>query len=229
MRDLYPLNYTSFRLSNPDPRLRNQHNSFTCPFGSGGHTIPPFGTRPAGVAARTGFGVTRMHGIILKGYMDFVRDRHERGTWSTVREAAGVDRSVYLPVKSYPDTDFTKLVDATVEHTDRDRDALLEEFGEYVAPTLLDNYGTVIKNDWTALDVIERAGERYAPENGTAVECDRDGDEVRVTYDSELGLCPLGKGIAKGVADRFDTDLDIGEEACQLDGGDQCELVVTRG
>lgn len=169
-----------------------------------------------------------MHGIILKGYMDFVRDRHERGTWSTVREAAGVDRSVYLPVKSYPDTDFTKLVDATVEHTDRDRDALLEEFGEYVAPTLLDNYRTVIKNDWTALDVIERAGERYAPENGTAVDCVRDGDEVRVTYDSDLELCPLGKGIAKGVADRFDTDLDIGEEACQLDGGDHCEIVVTR-
>lgn len=158
--------------------------------------------------------------------MDFIRDQHERGTWTAIREAAGVDRSVYLPVKSYPDTDFTALVDATVEQTDRNRDVLLEEFGEFVAPSLLDNYRTVIKEDWSAIDVIERASDRYTPGNGTQVDCVRTGEEVRITYDSEHDLCPLGKGIAKAVAERFGTPLDIGENACQLNGGPHCEIVV---
>lgn len=178
-----------------------------------------------------------MHGIVLKGLKDFVVSSYDRETWHTLQEAAGVDGKIYVPVTEYPDEDVLALVEAASESTGIAPPELLRDFGRFLIPSLLETYGVHVGSDWTGLELIANVEDyihqalrakqlsTYTP---PALEAEwLDEDRVLVTYTSDRQLCDLAKGLIEGVGDYYDQPLEISEEECMLEAGDQCELIVT--
>lgn len=177
---------------------------------------------------------TGMHGIIFKSLKDFVVDRHDHDTWDEVRATADVPGKVYLPIDTYDDDELTRLVTATSRRTDVPVPDLLEAFGRYATAQLLETYGNVVGEQGSALGLIANTEEqihtvlraRDPNLEPPTLTCRRAGDAVRVEYRSDRGLCPVAKGIARGVGDHYDEPLVVTEEACMHDGAEHCEIVV---
>lgn len=179
-----------------------------------------------------------MHGIVLKGLKDFVTEEYDHEAWATIQREAGVEGQVYVPITEYEDADVLGLVEAASEVTDIPIPDLLDAFGRFLVPPLVETYGVHVEEDWTGLELIanvetyihtalrEKQLSTYTPPDLSS-EWVGD-DEVRVVYGSERELCALAKGLLAGVGNYYDEEFDISEEACMLDGDDRCELLVGR-
>lgn len=176
-----------------------------------------------------------MHGIIHKSLKGYVEAELPDESWDEVMDAAGIEPKLYLPVSHYPDEEVTAIVEALAERTDHTEGTLLVDFGEFLAPELLDTFKAHVRNDWGTLDLFENLESIYedvASSNDETtspdVDTERVGDDaVSIVYRSELELCALGKGIVRGIAATYDETATVEESACQLDGDDRCELTVT--
>lgn len=179
-----------------------------------------------------------MNGVFHRGLKQYVVDRYGQSAWDEAREAAGVDRQVYLPVDSRPDEEFISLVESLPGVVGESPFDLLEAFGRSVASDLLDTYGDrVVRDEWSALDLIERIeGAIHAPLrshnenlNPPRLATDRPApDRVIVVYQSGRRLCPVAKGLVLGVGDHYDEPLSVTENRCMHEGAEVCELVVER-
>lgn len=179
-----------------------------------------------------------MHGIVLKGLKDFVTTEYDHEAWLAIQREAELEGQVYVPVTEYEDADVLGLVEAASEVAETDVPVLLDEFGRFLVPPLVETYGVHVDEDWTGLDLIAnvetyihaalRAKQlsTYTPPD-LAAEWVGD-DRVRVTYTSERELCALAKGLIRGVGNYYDERFEIEEETCMLDGGGQCEILVGR-
>lgn len=178
-----------------------------------------------------------MHGIVLKGLKDFVISEYDHEAWADIQREAGLEGKVYVPVTEYDDEDVLALVDAASEATGIDVPTLLEEFGRFLVPPLVETYGVHVDRDWTGLQLVANTPEyihmalrakqlsTYTPPNLTAEWVDD--DRVLVTYSSGRELCPLAKGLLYGVGSYYDEPFEIAEETCMLEGDGQCELLVS--
>ncbi|WP_411967966.1 heme NO-binding domain-containing protein [Haloferax sp. YSSS75] len=178
-----------------------------------------------------------MHGIVLNQLKDFVVQTYDRETWTTLQKEAGLPGRIYVPVSEYPDEDVLTLVETASELTDIPIPDLLEMFGEFLVPPLLETYGVHVDKDWSGLELIANV-ERYIHialrekqiSTYTPPELEagwRDNETVSVVYDSEREMCHLARGIINGVGEHFDEPFEITEPSCMLDGDDHCELVVS--
>lgn len=135
-----------------------------------------------------------------------------------------------------PDDDFRKIVAGAAERAGLTQNALLESFGEFIAPRLLSIYPALVKPEWRTLDVIEHT-ERAIH---TVVRAEHPGaippylrvhrtspSEVIIFYDSPKRLCSVAKGIIRGLARHFGETLRITEERCMLAQAPDCTLVVS--
>lgn len=179
-----------------------------------------------------------MHGIVLNGLKSFVEETHGSDAWRSVQEEAGVGRRLYVPVTDYSDEETLALVEAACEVTGEDLPTVLEAFGRFLVPTLLETYGVHVDGDWSSLELLanvegyihralraKQLSEFTPPHLGAR----RDGeDRVIVTYGSERELCPLARGIFHGVADHYGETFDVTERRCMLDGAESCEFEVER-
>lgn len=178
-----------------------------------------------------------MHGIIFKSMKDFVVENHGHETWDAVRERAGLGQRVYLPIDTYEDAELVDLVEAAADLTDESIPALLESYGRFVAETLLDTYGNVVRDDWDALDLVANTEEQihevlrsHNPDlSPPELVCRREGEsKVTVFYQSNRRLCFVAKGIVRGVADHYGEAVSITEPTCMHQDGDYCQIVVER-
>lgn len=179
-----------------------------------------------------------MHGIILKGLKDFVTDEYDQETWNQICESADVPRKLYVPVTDYPDEHLFALVEAAVELSGEDVPDLLQAFGQYVVPGLVQTYGVHVDETWTGLDLVENVEEyiHRALRSKSVGEFDPPGIDARrvddgtvlVEYDSDRQLCDVAMGLVQGIGEYYDEPLDVDERACMHDGAPKCELVVTR-
>ena len=133
---------------------------------------------------------------------------------------------------------MASLVAGAVRVTGLPRAELLEDFGRFVAPTLIMVYKSMIKPGWRTLDLIEHTEESIhtvlrARDDATEpprLSVQRDGPRVAVlTYRSHRRLCAMAKGIAHGVADHYGERLGITEEACMARGALSCTLRLQVG
>lgn len=177
-----------------------------------------------------------MHGIVLKGLKDFVVDAYDRETWRTLLDEAGIGYTLYLPVDEYPDEEAMALVETAVELTGIDAPDLLEAFGKYLVPSLIETYGVHVDGEWTAIELVANV-ERYIHEalrkknvsEFTPPELSTrrvDENLVVLRYGSDRGLCALAEGLLYGVADHYDTEFRVVERRCMHEGADACEFLV---
>lgn len=180
-----------------------------------------------------------MHGIIMNQFRRFVIDRLGRDAWPELTRAAEVplpDEPLTLGT-IYPDEYLAALLPVASRTTGIPVEALLEDFGVYLAPTLLRVYEPLILSHWRALDVIENTEQVIH----TVVRLQNPGasppflqarrvspDEVVVDYTSPRRLCAVAKGIGRGMGQEFGEEIVASEVECMYRGNPCCRLSFRR-
>jgi hypothetical protein len=177
-----------------------------------------------------------VHGIIhleLKRYMEA---RHGQAAWPKLLERAGLSTTLpYIRVGPYPDDELGAIVTAASREAGTGVEAILEDFGEFIAPTLITTYRRLIRSEWRTLDVlfnteqtIHRAVRLRSPgAQPPLLRCARPTpDEVVITYTSPRRLCALARGIIRGIARHYRERVEITEATCMHRGAAACTLSV---
>lgn len=160
-----------------------------------------------------------MHGAIFIQLKEFVVQNHGLPAWDKMLEMAGQPKmALYLPTQSYPDADALALVGAACELTGQPADVVLESFGVFIAPALLQMYRHLLKPEWKTLDllmnventihkVVRRRNEGAEPPE---LHFTRVNDKtLGFLYDSKRQMSALAIGIIKGVADEYKENIKI--------------------
>jgi hypothetical protein len=115
--------------------------------------------------------------------------------------------------------------------------AVLEDFGEFLAPALMKMFGHLLLPHWTTIDVIDNTeGTVHTvvrvknpgakpPELRTIR---RGPGEVVLVYTSPRQMCALAIGIGKGLARHFKEDVIATETMCMHKGAPKCEIVFRK-
>lgn len=176
-----------------------------------------------------------MHGVIFFALHKYVTVRHGDAVWRATQDAAGVRGRTYLASQAYPDAELVALVIAAAQHAGAAVPVVLEDFGAFMAPSLLRTYRAHLKPDWRTLDVLAHTEatmhKAVRAQDPTAdppyLTCERTGPtEVVITYTSRRRLCAVAKGMVRGVAEYFGERVVLTERACMLSGAPGCTLVV---
>jgi hypothetical protein len=172
-----------------------------------------------------------MHGIIHLELHNFVKSQYGEEALKKLIERAQPSTQVLTPLQSYPDSDIVAMVVAAAEMTGKSATTLLEAFGEFLVPTYVSLYGSLLKPTWRTLDVIEHTEQtihrvvrrRQPGALPPRLRTVRVGPKmVILTYDSPRRLCAVARGIARGVAARFAEVLTINDIECMHRGDPAC-------
>ena len=176
-----------------------------------------------------------MHGIIFAELKKYVDARLGPDAWRALVQQAQVSTRMYLPLRSYPDEDAVKLVSTASAITGLPAADLLEDFGLFIAPDLIGLYRALVKPEWRTLDFLEntestihRVVRIQNPEAAPPeIRCTRTApDRVTILYSSARRMCPVARGIVKGVATHYGEGVQITEPRCMLRGDAECEIHV---
>jgi hypothetical protein len=179
-----------------------------------------------------------MHGLIFVELKKFVVADFGADAWRELLGKAGDNHRIYLPSRAYPDAELFALVAAASKLSGKKDDDLLEEFGGFIVPDLLQMYRAHIDREWGALDLIENTEVtmhrvvRRINRGATppVLEVQRTGsNDVVITYTSARKLCAIAKGIVRGVAKYYEEPVTIVESTCMLRGADACSITVHTG
>jgi predicted hydrocarbon binding protein len=176
-----------------------------------------------------------MHGVIFLELRKYVSARLSDKAWDELLTRSGVDSQIYLAVREYPDSDARKLIETACAMTGKSVSDLLEDFGQFIVPDLLQFYGSQGDASWRTLDVIENTEEtihklvrrRNPGARPPELRCERTSpSEVVVRYTSSRRMCGLAKGICRGLAAHFKERVEISEATCMLAGAPECRISV---
>lgn len=177
-----------------------------------------------------------MLGLIFHELSRYVTAKLGAQAWPKLQSAALTSSKVYLATQSYPDAELVKLVTTAASMANLPVPAVLEDFGQFIAPSLLRMAGLMIDPKWKTLDLLEntegtmhkmirRANTSADPARLSAVR--RGPKELALSYRSERKLCPVAKGVIKGVAAHYHERVSILETKCMTKGAPACEMTIT--
>jgi heme-NO-binding protein len=178
-----------------------------------------------------------MHGLIFAELKKFADERLGATVWPELLRQAGLPNRMYLPIQQYPDAEAVAVVKAACDRTGLTPDALLQQFGEFIAPHLLEMYAPLVDRKWRTLEVVENTEEtihqvvRLRNPGATPPELrtERTGpEEVVVIYASPRKMCGVARGIVRGLARHFGEMIAIDEPACMHRGAPVCRISVRR-
>jgi hypothetical protein len=175
-----------------------------------------------------------MHGLIFTELKKYVETKFDHATWEKLLEKAGQKHQLYLASAVYPDKDIVALVTAACELTGLPANAVLEDFGQFVAPDLVEQYKFLINPSWRLLDFLANTEDTIhkivrfhkgvtPPRLVTTRIAD---NQLVITYNSARKMCPLLKGIVKGAAAHFKEHITLLETRCMLRGDSECVVTV---
>jgi hypothetical protein len=176
-----------------------------------------------------------MHGIIFNELKKYANATFGDRTWDALLAQAGLQGSIYLASRSYPDEQVGAIVAAASSATRMPPAEILEGFGEFIAPDLLAMFRSLIRPEWRTLDMLENTEETIhkvvrlqvvdaAPPYLSAKRIAP--DSVLITYTSPRRLCAVARGIARGVAEHYGEPIALTEPSCMLRGDGDCQIVV---
>ena len=177
-----------------------------------------------------------MHGLVAMELKKHVEQQWGAATWSSLLVAAGLPGRVYSASGTCPDEELVALVDAAASATGATPGQVLERFGRFLAPDLVTTYHFLVREQWTAFDLVEHTEAtihtvvraRDASATPPVLHVHRLGPQhLTVRYGSARRLCALARGILLGLGDHFGTPLQVREELCALAGAPTCLLDVS--
>jgi Haem-NO-binding len=178
-----------------------------------------------------------MHGLIFAELKKFSDERLGPDAWDELLAKAGLGGRMFLTIQSYSDADAVAIVKAACLRTGMGLDALLQHFGEFIAPNLLRSYAHLLDREWRTLDVLENTEQtihrvvrlRNPGASPPELRTERPGpDHLIVVYGSARKMCGIAKGIVRGLARHFGETVAIDEPACMHSGAPQCRISVRR-
>ena len=161
-----------------------------------------------------------MYGLINSSLQGMIRDKFGDEEWARVLEVSGVPEDSFLTMRSYDDEVTYKLAGAASEVLGAPLDACLEMFGEYwVMETASKSYGPLMDaSGETMVEFLRNMNALHDRITGTFLNYvppefrveDGEGDRHVIHYISQRdGLIPFVIGLLKGLARRFDSELEI--------------------
>lgn len=178
-----------------------------------------------------------MHGTILYLLTKFLDSRIGQGGTQRVLTAAKRQDVAYVPTMMYPDEDAVAIVTAASELTGQPPGALLDAFGEYIAPSLLTLYEAMVDPEWKTLDLLEntestihRVVRMKSPgAEPPRLKCRRiDRDTVEIIYESQRRMCDVAVGIIRGIAGHYVETVEITQHRCMHRGDACCQIEVRK-
>jgi hypothetical protein len=176
-----------------------------------------------------------MHGLIFMELQKFVGATAGPEAWTALLRSANISRTNYLVTESYPDEEVVAIVTAASKALDQTAPAILEAFGEFIAPDLFKIYRAFIPKTWKTMDLLEntetaihRAVRLRDPKaEPPALNCKRTApNQVVIVYTSPRKLCFVAKGLIRGVAGYYKEKVRVTESSCMHQGGANCTLLV---
>lgn len=176
-----------------------------------------------------------MHGMIFGELKKYVDTNLGGDSWVHLLEQAGLANRVYIPVKEYPDKEAVQLVVTASAMTGIQISDLLKSFGIFMVPDLLLLFRRQIQPDWNLMDLYAQIEDtihnvvrlRNPGAKPPQLRVERKSlDEVVIYYSSSRKMCSLGIGLIQGIADTFDSPVNIHESTCMHHGDACCTISV---
>lgn len=176
-----------------------------------------------------------MQGVIILGTQRFARERFGADFWRVVDSETNLAGRLYLPSQCYPTAEVDAVIGSVSRHSGMTIPMVLESVGDYIAPDLLAAYSSIVDPQWTLLDILlhsEAIVERAALRHGVALQhspiegrVGKDG-EIIVVYQGQWRICPLIKGIIRGLGAHMNQPASVDELRCVAAGSRMCEWGV---
>jgi hypothetical protein len=161
-----------------------------------------------------------MYGLVNKAIEQMVCSGYGEATWETVKQQAGVEPGMFMSMRQYPDDLTYRLVAAASETLGLHPDQILRAFGRYwMLYTAAEGYGELLKLTGGSLGEflrnlpsmharIELSFPHLRP---PIFECTDIGNGgLMLHYYSEReGLAPMVVGLLEGLAERFETPIEV--------------------
>ena len=178
-----------------------------------------------------------MHGIVFAELRNYAETNYGKGSWDALLKNAGLQGKVYLQVREYPDPEFAALVVAASSVTGWLVAEVLQDFGEFITPALLNMFGHLLLAEWRTIDVIDHTegtvhtvvrvkNPGAKPPKLQTVR--RGPDEVVLVYTSPRQMCAFAIGIGKGLAQHFGEHVIATQTSCMHQGASRCEIVFRK-
>lgn len=175
-----------------------------------------------------------MHGTIHKELRGYIVDAHGEPAYAAILQRAGVAGREFDPAGYYPDDDLYRILTAASEQLGLSEQQILEEYGVWVAPGLLEGFAAMIEPHWRTLDLVEHTEQVihvWTRENMSAkppvLATQRLADDhLVVDYRSHRRMCTLGTGFIVGIAAHYGEAARIQQTTCMHRGDDRCTIDV---
>ncbi|MCU0321871.1 MAG: heme NO-binding domain-containing protein [Chitinophagaceae bacterium] len=159
-----------------------------------------------------------MHGIIFFQFNSFFVKNHGPHKWNELLRESELENKLYIPTKVYPDDDLKSLIHNAARLNNQTTSILLQEFGEFIVPSLLKVYAASINKDWTLFDLLEnteksmhravRLSDKMA--DPPSLVCKRISRcSVQIEYTSNRNMVDLGIGIIYGLANYYNESISL--------------------
>ncbi len=175
-----------------------------------------------------------MHGLIFVELKKFVVSKFDEKTWETLLEKAGLKHQLYLASTVYPDQDAIALVSTACQMTGLKPNVVLEDFGEFILPDLIEQYKFLVKPEWKLLDFLQNTEETIhkimrfhkgvTPPRLGAHRIEE--NKLLISYSSQRRMCALLKGMVRGSAKYYKEQITMIESRCMLQGDSECVVSV---
>lgn len=145
-----------------------------------------------------------MHGVIFSELKRYADARLGDEAWRELLSEAELGPRIYMTVQTYPDEEAVAIITAAAARAGLSVPAVLEDFGVFIAPTLLSMYRSLIRPEWTTLDVLENTERtihtvvrlRNPGAVPAVLEARRESpQQLTLVYSSPRQLCQLASGI----------------------------------
>ena len=179
-----------------------------------------------------------MYGLINSALKSMINEQFSADTWEKILAVSNVPNESFMTMRSYDDQITYDLLGAASEVLALPADKCLELFGEYwvleSAPreygSLLDacgaNFIEFMSNLNTLHDRITTTFLDYRPPEFCCEE--REGHHTVIYRSPREGLVPFVVGLLKGLATRFNCELNIlGIEKIATERGTEAEIKIT--
>lgn len=160
-----------------------------------------------------------MYGLINKALKTMISDNHGPEVWDRVLQKSAVSEDSFTTMEQYNDDITYALVGATSEILETPAAVCLELFGHYWATVTAPNayemlFQSTGDNLFEFLDNINSLHDRitstfigYIPPHFIVT---KDKNTMELVYESQReGLTPFLIGIIKGLADRFEVQVEF--------------------
>lgn len=179
-----------------------------------------------------------MYGLINKSFREFIIDSYGDECWSSIDSATLLDESHFLAMRKQSDESTFMLVKATADNLEIPPELVLEQYGRFWVDgvarlqysQIMEATGRGFIEFMNNLDGMHKGISGsflgYSPPSFSLLECDNGNHQL--TYRSmRCGMTPFVSGLLQGLADYFDTDVDVKSiETIQSDAGERSIFLI---